>query len=82
MDTLNYDAHNILLNNQPYPLGSVRPLYPTISADNAVSLLFPWWAGAGCILWRGDVTRLINGQTGLAFTSLADFKAFVDAHLY
>ena len=41
MDTLNYDAHNILLNGQPYPTASVRPIYPTFSGDNTVSLLFP-----------------------------------------
>jgi len=80
MDTINYDTHNILLNGQPYPLKSVRPVYPTAPGDNFVSLLFPWWRC--CILWRGDVTRLVNGQTGLPFTSVADFQTFCNDHLY
>ncbi len=80
MDTLNYDAHNILLNGQPYPIASVRAIYPTFSGDNTVSLLFPWWCSN--YLWRGDVTRLINGTTGLPFTSLTDFQTFVNAHFY
>ncbi len=80
MDTINYDTHNILLNGQPYPVNAIRPIYPTLTGDNAVSLLYPWWGN--CYLWRGDVTRLINGVTGLPFTSLADFKTFVNDHFY
>jgi len=81
MDIINYDDHNILLNHQPYPLRSIRPVYPTIPGDNTVSLLFPWWRPYD-VLWRGDVTRLINRRTGLPFTSLTDFKTFANDHFY
>ncbi len=82
MATLNYDLHNILLNGQPYPKGSIRLIYPTVDNDNYVSFIFPWWGTAGNVLWRGDVTLLINGQTHLPFGTLSDFRTFCDMHIY
>ena len=82
MNILNVDTHNILLNGQPYPLGSIRLIYPTLGDDNWVSFIYPWWGTAGNVLWRGDVTQMINGQTGLPFTSLANFEAFCNANIY
>jgi len=82
MDTLNVDQHNILLNKQPYPLGSIRLIYPTIDGDNWVSFIFPYWGTAGNVLWRGDITQLINGQTGNPFASLKDFETFCNANIY
>ena len=82
MNILNFNTANILLNTQPYPFGSIRMVYPTTTGDNTVSMIFPWWASVAHILWRGDVTKLINGQTGLPFTSLTDFQAFCDANIY
>ena len=80
MDTLFFDTHNILLNAQPYPFNSIRPRYPAVAGDNIAALYFPWWRTSA--LWSGDVTQLTNGVTGLPFTGITDFKAFVDAHFY
>ncbi len=80
MDTLFFDDHNILLNGQPYPFNSIRPRYPAVAGDNTGILWFPWWTTNA--LWSGDVTRLVNGLTGVPFTGISDFKAFVDAHFY
>jgi hypothetical protein len=80
MDTINVDTSNILLNGQPYPIGAVRPIYPSGPVDKNVSLLFPWWQYN--ILWRGDVTLLINGKTGHPFASVKDFEIFCNAYIF
>jgi hypothetical protein len=80
MDVLNFNAHNILFNTQPYPLNSIRPRYPVVPGDNTGILYFPWWTTNA--LWSGDVTQLLNGQTSLPFTNIAAFKAFCNAHFY
>ena len=80
MNVINVDANNILLDGQPYPLGSIRMMYP--DRGSMVSFIYPWWGTAGKVLWRGDVTTLINGQTGLHFANLNDFKNFCNANIY
>ena len=82
MNELSFDRYNILFNRQPYPFGSIRVIYPTFVGDNFVSLIFPYWGTPGNVLWRGDVTTLINGQTGLPFTNIGEFQAFCNANIY
>ncbi len=80
MDTLFFDTHNILLNEQPYPYNSIRPRYPVVPGDNTAILFFPWWTYNA--LWSGNVTRLLNGETGLPFSGIAEFKTFANDHFY
>jgi len=83
MATINYNNNNILLNGQPYPINSIRPVYAAYKGSNTVSLLFPWWSPGGNILWSGDVTTsLVNVRTGRPFINLAEFKLFCNAHFY
>ncbi len=80
MDTLFFDNNNILLNDQPYKLDSIRPGYPVDIADYTASLFYPGWTDE--VLWTGDVRTLVNGVTHEPFADVEEFKTFCNDHFY
>ncbi len=74
MDTINFDDHNVILNDQPYLKRFVRAQFPTSLSDRTVTLFFPEWTNN--VLWTGDVATLVNVNTHAVFTDVSEFKDF------
>lgn len=66
--------NTLYVGDQPYPKGSIRPVY----RGDFVDLIFPWWNNQSLI--PNDVNWSEIGNAGTAFTSLAALKTFMDAN--